>query len=151
MFNTYTYVYIGQPLVKKCEILRLESQSNQSTLLLDVSSISYSPKTMKLSKHSWTSQNSYHPWRISIEDPFEDYDLGRVIHSTKGYHHLVSQFRLALLTCLVYLKEGKDTQGTDDLWSRLITPHPNPPVIEFTCQACGSTGKKDMFYTYTYI
>jgi hypothetical protein len=76
-------------------------------------------------------------WKISIEDPLEDHDLGRVIHSIEGQIHLTSELRRVIGLIQKHLmNKDKNT----NIWDEICMKNDLIPSILFKCRYCNLTG-----------
>jgi len=116
---------------------------------------------------STISKNAIYSWRICIEDPFEDYDVGKVIHKVTGSRHIMNELRRVVGLIMKFVVEfpqhsdevdgvtaamsviniTERSDSEDALVSAVKRFHnlinevnADIPVIEFTCYGCGAIG-----------
>ena len=93
-----------------------------------------------------TVLNSNAPsWRFSIEDPYEEHDLGRVVYSDVGQIHMMSEIRRVLDLFLQYIQPTQESSNLDvstssDFWSVLCTTNTSIPKAVMKCMVCGQDG-----------
>ena len=54
---------------------------------------------------SVVSRNAIYSWRICIEDPFEDYDVGKVFHKVTGSRHVMNELRRVVGLIMKFIVE----------------------------------------------
>ena len=74
------------------------------------------------------------PYRICIEDPLENHDLGRVIHNQRASALITTEFRRAIS---IIMRHFKDYEG-DNLLQELLSPDTCVNIVlPFLCKICG--------------
>jgi hypothetical protein len=124
---------------------RKASSSNDLTALITDEAVKKSGVTV--------AKSNPPSWRFCIEDPFEEYDLGRVIYCKTGQIHIMNELKRAIT--LFYdvvvkyrlMKQQQDDcdtsaspEETCDYWLLLCEQNTNVPVAIKTCPVCGQTG-----------
>ena len=115
---------------------------------------------------SVVSKSAIYSWRICVEDPFEDYDVGKVLHKVTGSRHIMNELRRVVGLIMKYVIEmphgdsmeaivaaisavniEESSNSQDVLKSSVLNFHSllnkansEIPIIEFTCFGCGAVG-----------